>query len=381
MFARSGGRLEGYPRARSVLFGVLVVVAGNLSAFAAGPSGSDENGEDVGGGVLRVGVREAAPFGLRDEEGDWSGVAAGLWEMMAERAGLEYEFVPYGLAEMLEGLRTGELDVGVAALSVTAERERSIEFTHPFMQAGLAIAAEGSPAGWGATVKKFFSPGFLKALAALGAILLVFGVLIWLVERKRNEQFQGTAMEGVGSGFWWSAVTMTTVGYGDKAPITPIGRVVGLVWMFAAVMLISGFTATIASSLTVGSLQTRIGGLGDLRQARTGALEESSAAAFLESRRIGYDPYPTIEKLLEALDEGDLDAVVHDAPILRFELESRAIANVGLLPQALEKQFYAFGLPKDSPLRDRLNLALLEVVQSSEWENLQDRFLGKDPVG
>ena len=46
---------------------------------------------------------------------------------------------------------------------------------------------------------------------------------------------------------WWAVVTMGTVGYGDKYPITPCGRIVGLLLIFAGVGLMSLFTATIAS--------------------------------------------------------------------------------------------------------------------------------------
>jgi voltage-gated potassium channel len=48
-------------------------------------------------------------------------------------------------------------------------------------------------------------------------------------------------------GVWWSVVTMGTVGYGDKYPISPGGRIVGLMLIFSGVGLMSLFTATIAS--------------------------------------------------------------------------------------------------------------------------------------
>jgi hypothetical protein len=70
--------------------------------------------------------------------------------------------------------------------------------------------------------------------------------MVWLFERKLNPaHFGGNTLQGIGSGFWFSAVTMTTVGYGDKHPKTTGGRIVSLIWMFTAVILVSLFTATI----------------------------------------------------------------------------------------------------------------------------------------
>ena len=51
----------------------------------------------------------------------------------------------------------------------------------------------------------------------------------------------------MGDAIWWALVTMTTVGYGDKVPITPGGRIIGIVIMFFGMALISLFTATVSS--------------------------------------------------------------------------------------------------------------------------------------
>jgi CubicO group peptidase (beta-lactamase class C family) len=74
----------------------------------------------------------------------------------------------------------------------------------------------------------------LRDLVRLGQVILNDG-------RVGEEEL---LMPGIGIGIWWATVTMTTVGYGDKAPMTPGGRIVGLIWMFVGVITISGFTVT-----------------------------------------------------------------------------------------------------------------------------------------
>ena len=112
-----------------------------------------------------------------------------------------------------------------------------------------------------AIIKQIFSWTVLKIILASLLLLLLVGLAMWRLERKRNpEQFGGTTIEGIASGFWFSAVTMTTVGYGDKHPKTLGGRLVALFWMFVSVILVSVFTATITSLLTVKQLVPSIRG-------------------------------------------------------------------------------------------------------------------------
>lgn len=325
---------------------------------------------------MKVGLREAAPFTMQSETGEWTGVAVDLWERIAEKNNYSFEYETYPLADLLRALEAGEIHAAVAPLTITAEREKAFDFTLPFMQSGLAIAAEVKAAGWWQSVRRIVSLPFLQAAGALALVIAIFGVLMWLCERRKNEMFSGTTAEGLGSGFWWSAVTMTTVGYGDKAPVTLGGRIVGLVWMFAAIIIISGFTASIASSLTVGSLDSGIEELDDLRERRVGVIESSSAAAFLDEERIRYRRFDNFDAMLDALESGRVAAVVHDRPILQHALSQRELEDFSVLNQSLQPEAYAFGLPTASPLREPINQSLLETVQDPAWRATLARYLG-----
>lgn len=325
---------------------------------------------------VRVGLREAPPFAMRDASGEWTGIAVDLWDAVAARCNFSFEYETFLLADLLEALESGKIDVAVAPLTITAEREKAFDFTLPFMQSGLVIATEVQAAGLWQSIKRFVSLPFLQAAGALAFIIAVFGVLIWWFERQKNPMFGGTTAEGIGSGFWWSAVTMTTVGYGDKAPVTFGGRIVGLIWMFAAIIIISGFTASIASSLTVGNLQSRIEGLDDLRGEKVGVIEASSAANFLDGENIRYRSFPTLEALIAALQAGRVVAVVHDRPILRYELEQLEIEHISVLPELLAPQSYALALKSASPLRESVNQSLLEVTQDAIWIDILMKYFG-----
>jgi ABC-type amino acid transport substrate-binding protein len=327
---------------------------------------------------LRVAVRTAPPFAMRDEGGQWRGLSVEAFEATADRLGWTYRYEPAGLDEALDGTRTGRYDLALGAFTVTAERERVLDFSHPFHTSGLGIAAYSEAGGgWLTLAGRFFSLEFLQVALALGALLLVFGFLVWLFERRVNDdEFGGPTGRGIGSGFWWAAVTMTTVGYGDKSPRTLGGRIVALVWMFAAIIVISSFTAAITSSLTVSRLGSAIQSVDDLQETRTATVAGSSSAAWLESEGLRYRSFDTLEQALDSVASGSSKALVYDAPLLKHRLRSGTYDSVQLLPETVERQDYALVLPDGSPRREALNRALLETISGGQWSDTVGRYLG-----
>ena len=151
---------------------------------------------------------------------------------------------------------------------------------------------------------------------------------------------------------------MTTVGYGDKAPVTLAGRIIGLVWMFTSIIVISGFTASITSSLTVGELEQTIVGLKDLYGKRVLTVPASTSAVFLDRKLIRYQSAPTAAKALEELAAGRTDAVIYDAPILRYLVAKSHAADLQVLPKLFARQDYGIALPPKTPFREELNPSL-----------------------
>lgn len=355
------------------------VVAQPASQPASQPSEQANAPDSNTSDTLRVGIKRAPPFAMRDESGAWSGLAVDLWQRIGDRIGAETTFVERRTAaDLIAATEASQVDVAIGALTVTPERERMIDFTQPFYNAGLGIATARGNAGWGATLGRLISWQFVSAVAVLGLVLLGVGAAMWLVERRRNaEQFGGPAGQGIGNGFWWSAVTMTTVGYGDKAPITPAGRVIALVWMFASIITISGFTAAIASAFTVDQLASRVQGPDDLPHVRVATVADTASATYLSEEGIRARGYPAAEAAIDVLAAGNTDAVVHDAPILRAALLATDRADLVVLDKLVRPEDYAFALPQDSALRERINPVLLEIIQGDEWQQLRASYVGR----
>jgi len=357
-----------------------------LLSFHAHAQEAVEPGVGVGESrSLRVATKVAEPFvieagGAGGAGGSLAGISIELWERLAGTLGYEYEYEVVSLDELIEGVEAGEYDVGIGALSVTPEREERLDLSHGYYTSGLGIATGTSSAGggWLRGFLNLFTVAFASAVGALALLLLVVGALVWLVERRHNpEQFGGGTLKGIGSGFWFSAVTMTTVGYGDKAPRTLAGRLVSLVWMFGSIIIISAFTGAIASSLTTARIDTGVRGPEDLQRVSVGALADSATVGALRQRGVTARGYGSVEEGLEAVASGRIEAFVHDRPILQHAALGEFAGQVRVLDAQFNLTSYALAVPQGSELLEPLNQALLAATRERWWEDVLNRWLGE----
>ncbi len=325
---------------------------------------------------LIVGTHAIAPFIIKNTDGTWSGISIDLWKEVAGRLKLDYEIRDLDVKALMAAGKDGSVDA-IVSLNISAEREKEMDLTHAFYSTGLAIAVvPKAESGIFSTLKQIFTAKFGKLIVALFVVLAAIGTLMWLVERRRNEQFGGPASRGIGAGLWWSAVTMTTVGYGDKSPVTIAGRVLGLIWMFAAILIISSFTASISSALTVNQLSSAINGPKDLPKVKVGTVDPSGAARYCRNRSINFKAYPDVSAAVAALSKGELDAVVFEAPILQYVVKNETNGNVEVLPGTFDNHGYGFGLKSGSPIREAFNQEMLQFTASDAWPAILAKYLG-----
>lgn len=354
-----------------------------LALFLMGPARAGQTAappaDAAGGRPLIVGTKVAPPFAMKDDKGNWTGLSIDLWTAIATELDRSFEIVEYpSTADMIAAAAQAKIDAGVAATTITGEREKTVDFTHPFYQTGLAIAIASQPGSsmW-AILRALTSRDFLTTIGALLGLLFVTGAVLWLIERRRNwDQFNEKPLHGIGDGFWWAAVTMTTVGYGDKAPITPLGRAIAVIWMFAALILTALFTAQLTTSLTLHRISGPVAGPGDLVKARVGVLDKVASNEYFRDRVIATSAFASVSEGLDMLSQNRIDAFVHDAPILKYEIAKKYQGRVELVPGLVEVQNYGIVLPSGSPEREAINRALLKILGSKAWTEIQEQYFG-----
>ncbi|MFS4447448.1 transporter substrate-binding domain-containing protein [Maribacter sp. 2307UL18-2] len=328
--------------------------------------------------LLRVGYTTAPPFIVKNGQ-DLEGINIWLWERIAKDLNLEYELVPMYFPDMLDSLGNGDIDISINPLTITSERSKVMEFTDPFYASNSTIVV-ADVSGFRKLVrfiKAFFNQNFLKGLLILLFIIFLFGLLGWYFERKANSEHFRSNYRGIWDGVWWSAVTLTTVGYGDKAPKTRMGKIAALVLMFGGLLFISGLTASIASSLTVTQLNSNPEGFNEFKERPVGTIGNSGANQFLKEHFFKeIKTYDGLVLGLQGLKRGEVDAFMYDEPILKYRIrEDSTFSKLNILPVKFDVQFYAFGIAKhQTELEQRISQRILEIMETQGWEVVLNEY-------
>jgi polar amino acid transport system substrate-binding protein len=336
--------------------------------------------------TLIVGIWSAPPFNIRQADGSWTGISVDLWREIASDLKTDFEFREIRVDDRFGALMNGWIDVCVGPTTITAEREEMIDFTHQFFSAGLRVAMRRSEVSNDSNLvlpllRQLFSVQVLKIVLVIFAILLIAAILIWLCERRKNPAHfggQGKRLPGIGSAVWWSAVTMTGVGYGDLYPRTLTGRIVAVAWMFISLVMISIFTATMASLLTAEKLgrQKVIQSPQDLKGLIIGTGPTTTALAYARQNHLDFRVLDG-DQLLPALEKGKIDAVINDGPILSYEIHTQYPDELVVLPIHLDEEFYGFAVKEGSSLREPINRSLLERLAEPHWHDIVRQYLGE----
>jgi polar amino acid transport system substrate-binding protein len=320
---------------------------------------------------MKVAVYLVPPYAGLDASGKVSGHSVRLWELVAQEIKRPFELVPVASVDkIVTGLQAGTFDLAIGALTVTPAREALVDFSNPTHPSGVA-AAMRKPGGFEASMKALWASfgELLPLFALVGLLVTLAGFATWKLDQQvsRNSLAGRTTINSLGEGIYWAAVTMTTVGYGDKTPKSAVARLFTVLWIFIGVVVISIFSGTVTAKITTREMAVQAGVENALLARRIGAVRNSSAAEYLSMSGVAFSPYDTLEAALTALAEGREDAVFNSRGGLIHHIKTSHAETLEVLAGDLSRGWMAFALPHGAPGRELVNRALLKVLSSRAW--------------
>ena len=330
---------------------------------------------------LRVGISGSAPFVIQDGDST-SGISLDIWRRVAEDNNYSYELIPQPSPKAgIEAVDEGEIDVLVGPISITSGRLAmpGVDFTQPYYLGKSGVLLPMRPPSILSRVQVFFGWAVISSMLVLISVLLLVGSLIWLAERNRNsEQFPRQWLPGISSGMWFALVTLTTVGYGDKAPITRTGRGITGAWMVISLIAVSSLTASLASAFTLflsGASESAISTPEQLNGRRVAVVEGTSDMELAQRGEMRIVGTANLRSAIQLLVDQQADALIFDRPALRYQLKKNPHLALRLAPFTLSEETYGFVIKPDSPLRTPMDVSILKLQLQGEVETIAKRLL------
>ena len=318
---------------------------------------------------LRVMTIERKPFAMKQPNG-FTGFSIELWNEIAKELKLKFRYVEAAsFSDMLKQVQDRKADLAIANISITASREKSLDFSHPIFDAGIRVMV---PAGGGTLniFSAFLNWTMLAWLAGGALVVFVIGTLMWFFERKHQPYFDQPYRSGLWPSFWYALHVLLTGGFEENSPRSVPGRVFATILVVASLFVVSIFVARITSILTVHELRSQIQSHKDLYGRRVGTTQGSTASAFLSENSIGHRGFKTIDDMFKALVAGELDAVVHDAPILSYFAATEGRGRVRVVGPILRPEKFGIALAPGSQLVEPINRALLQISEEGRYRRL-----------
>ena len=326
---------------------------------------------------LRVVTRVIPPF-VFEENGKLTGFSIDLWQSISEemKVGSEIAASPT-VPDLLAAVKSGKGDLGIAAISITAERSTEFDFSQPMFDSGLQILVRAQSGG-GSSVTDALAVLLSSAVLPFVGVTLLFILvpahIVWWSERRHPRGMIGSRsyFPGIFEACWWAAATLAT--QADQMPRSAFGRVIAILWMFTSVVFVAYFTANITTALTVQQLQGDIKGPEDLPGKEAATTTGSTSAMYLRQQNAQLMEFARIEQAYDALLKGQADAVVFDSPVLLFYAAHEGKGKVSVVGPVFRKESYGIVFPQNSPYRRPVNNALLTIKENGTYQRLYDKW-------
>jgi ABC-type amino acid transport substrate-binding protein len=329
--------------------------------------------------VVQVGIAERPPYSMKDEKGEWHGIGVDLWEEIAKKLGIKFQYEECLQSEMHQKLKSHEIDM-ILVIGQSVDFLGTEDFTQPYVFShGAAVIGFSSIADTIENIMKHLvqSGVFFIMLIMFFAMLLISLILVHFEGRQEDGHFvESDPVKRYASALWFTAVNMTCIGYGDSEKLSMIGRTITFLWMMMGILFISLFTGTVVSSITTAELNASLTRIEDLSHYRCGVFAGAKMEKVLLSKGIPARRYPTLMEGFGALQRGQISAFAVDA------ISGTAIVNneyagqfkVCVMPTV--QLLYSFAFRKNDPLFDPVNNEVIRTTLSTDWRSRIEHWSG-----
>lgn len=335
-------------------------------------------------GPLVVDVSLFPPCVMKTPAG-YTGFDIDLWEKIAAEIGVQFSYREVPFTEVFHDIQSGTADVVLGGVSIREDRERYVDFSHAYLKSGLYILALGNkaqePSVVTAVTNVLLNASLWKTIALLIIALFVLAFILWVCELgKGGDAIRDTFWGGMYDASWCMWAQMTTMGFGDIVPKTPVGRMLSLPGYVIGVIILALVVSSLSSSMTLEALEQQaalIQGPGDLFGKKVAIISGTTSEPIVRAWGAQIVERDLIEDICALLLNGDVDAVVCDAPAIKHFVNSYTGDKCPVIVgEMFDLQDYGIVIQQSSELRERINRALLKLQENGVYQDLSQKWFG-----
>ncbi|KAK7379682.1 hypothetical protein VNO78_34371 [Psophocarpus tetragonolobus] len=278
-----------------------------------------------------------------------------------------------------EGINSEAFDAVVGDITITTNRTKIVDFTQPYIGSALVVVApikKLKSSAWA-----FLTPFTPMMWFVTGMFFLVVGAVVWVLERRTNDDFRGPTRRQFVTIIWFSFSTLFFA-HREKT-VSTLGRLVLIIWLFVVLILNSSYIASLTSILTVEQLSSPVKGIESLviSNDRIGFLSGSFAENYLteelnihRSRLVPLNSPSEYEKALkDGPASGGVAAIIDERAYMELFLATRC--EFGIVGQEFTKMGWGFSFPRESPLAIDMSTAILKLSENGDLQRIHDKWL------
>ncbi|XP_020206106.1 glutamate receptor 2.7 [Cajanus cajan] len=317
----------------------------------------------------------------RLNETQFTGFSINVFESVVKRLPypLPFVFVPFygSYDQIVEQVSSKYLDAAVGDIQVVEHRYAFAEFSHPYVESGIAMVVKVKPNRSKETW--MFMDAFTKEMWLLMGIMHLFiAFVIWFIEGQSNSELQS-----FGAILWFS---VTILFFAHREPVkTNLARLVLAPWLFAILIVTQSFTASLSSMMTVSHLEPSVPDIQTLL--RTNAIIGCNKNTFLVQYLV--DELKFQPQNIKVFDS------IHDFPrafenkeiVASFTISPHADVFLATYCKGYTKATFlklgglGFAFPKGSGLAIDMSRATLRAIESGEVKKLEENMWSNTNCG
>ena len=331
--------------------------------------------------AIKVGVVAAEPFTIPDTAMKWTGYAVVMFEASSIHARVLPEFREYpSVNALIDAVASGEVDAGVGNTLVTSEALKRVDFSQPFLDAGLRVMVSSDGSN---SMSRLFDGlvdgGHIRALAWGGAALIVLTFLVLVTLRRLDRDFTPHLHEGLAESLHHVVSVAVTGKTTYKGGVVPpwVGRLIAAGWLLFGVATVAYLTSSVTSVMTTNTMHRQVHGPADLPGKTVGTVEGGGGDLYCSEHKLNVVRFPTLDAAAKALAEQRVDAVVDDGATLEYYDLKHADVSVAVVGELFQRRHFGFAFHRDNTdLREKFDIAILALRENGTLDQIRQRWFG-----